>query len=99
MTSGLARLAKLERENVELNEEVLKLKNQLLALKMAGTPPGSPSNGDVDKALVELRQEILHAVSELKKFRKASDAEKFKQTPFSRGWNNNEDLDLEDLLN
>lgn len=99
MTSSLARLAKLERENVELNEEVLKLKNQLLALKMAGTPPGSPSNADVDKTLVELREEILHAVTELKKFRKGPDLQKPKQTPLSRGWNNNDDIDLDDLLN
>jgi hypothetical protein len=48
---------------------------------------------------VELRQEILHAVTELKKFRKAPDLEKPKQTPLSRGWNNNDDIDLDDLLN
>lgn len=100
--NGLGRLAKLERENIELNEEVLRLKNQLLAVRMAGTPslPESPaSSTELETTVAALRQEVMQAMKELQKYRSVPVAkEEEKKPPAKNGWNN-DDFDLDDLLN
>jgi len=98
MSSSLGRLAKLERENVELNEEILRLKTQLLASKMAGTPPGTPKNAELESSLASLKEEVLLAVKELQRYRVVDPGkEQSSSAKVVKGWD--DDLDLDDILN
>ena len=73
----LARLAKLEAENVELQEELLRVKQQYMLVTSSSSGGGGGGGGVVggggdvigDETITKLRNQIEFAVSELKKFR------------------------------
>ena len=73
----VSRLSALERENVELQEEVLFLKKQIMSLKTAGhSRPSSPvhrespkRDDDLQESIDRLKVQVVQAVSELRKYR------------------------------
>lgn len=62
----LTRLANLERENVEMQEEILGLKQELRQQRLSTSKPSS----ELQELIAELRSQVLLAVAELKKYRK-----------------------------
>lgn len=74
----VSRLSALERENVELQEEVLSLKKEIMAMKTAGSHsrPSTPTNRvelqnfeGFQEIIDKLKSQVVLAVSELQKYR------------------------------
>ena len=70
----LTRLAKLERENVELQEEILRLKQDLKHARTSRSRPSTPEKAidrslEFEQAVTSLKAQVLRAVEELKKYR------------------------------
>ena len=71
----LTRIASLERENIDLQEEVLMLKKQIMSIKTkSGSQPSSPAHKKddieaMDETIESLKAQVNCAIIELKKFR------------------------------
>ena len=73
----VSRLSALERENVELQEEILSLKKQIMSMKTAGhSRPSTPVNREamsvegVHDTIENLKMQVTRAVAELRKYRR-----------------------------
>ena len=63
----LTRVAKLERENIELQEEILSLKQQLKVSLTCTTP--TKHNEELEEVIKSLKNQVMMAVEALKIFR------------------------------
>ena len=75
----LSRIAALEKENVELHEEILSLKKEIMYMKTTGfhthSRPSTPAKGEQPVVTLEaLRSQVFSTVSELRRYRVPSNA-------------------------
>jgi hypothetical protein len=111
--NSISRIASLEKENIELQEEILSLKRQLMLQRRrstGGSRPASPEPEDNNHAFEELevtvrklKETVKSATDELRKYRDTAKHESHKITPIQAqkvvGPHSKDDFDLDDLLN
>ena len=86
----LTRVANLEKENVELQEQVLALKKQIMQLKTAGhsrpSTPQATSHAEVESlqtVVDSLKAQVIRAVTELRAYRDSHDVEQMSSPRWS----------------
>jgi hypothetical protein len=106
----LSRIAALEKENVELHEEILHLKKEIMYIKTSGSHvPSRPSTPTMDGqqvllTLEALKLQVLASVKELGRYRVPKDASPVGRRmsvsvpPVGRRDIKKDSFDLDDLL-